>query len=235
MGNNRFWSRRILQGLSKLAERRLVILHPELSISDATMVTHNFGKAIVVQFKAGSPDFSQPLRWCTHVGRKQYLGTALDCIVFSLFGCPGSGTQHLILPKCEFLQVHEDDNQAYFTVPNWIHTPVEVMFEAARGVQLTEAAATPWFEAVCRHAGVEVPALASYSRQRDAWKEGVYAKLWASCFVDLEQWVQAADKLRVHRHRYCGLMWEYYCLGKQPDTAVGKQVAVWNQRLATMQ
>jgi hypothetical protein len=233
-----FWSRRILQGLSKLAERRLVVLHPEHSTSDATVITHVNGKAISVQFKAGSPNMSGPLRWCTHVGHKQYHDGAIDCIVFSLFGCPGSGTQHLILPACDFVKKHDDDNECYFTVPNWIHTPIAVMYQTSQGQQLQqlrEVKPTPWFEDLCEHLGKDPPALASFSRQREAWKEQEYEQLWSNYYVDLELWVQAADRLHVNRHKYCGYMWEHYCFGKQPNTAVAKQIAVWDQRLATMQ
>jgi hypothetical protein len=227
---NRFWSQHILkEGDYKGLERRLVILHPEHSTSDATMITYD--TAICVQFKCGKFDMSSMACFCSHVKRGHYRAGSIDCIVISFSSCPGAGSQHLILPAVDFLKEH-DDGVRYFDVPNWIQVPVKVLYDAEEGDLLSTMQPSKWFSDLCTHMQLpEVPVLKS---NREPYVEERITQFWANYYVDLAVWIEQADRLNVKRHVYCGVLWQHYCFGKAPHTAAAAKVAEWDRLLASM-
>jgi hypothetical protein len=203
-------------------------LHPELSKSDATMIT--FDTAISVQLKVAAVDLSQTARFCTNVKKKQYRAGCIDCVVVSLSG-PGAGAQHFILPAADFNKLHEDDQKSYFTVRKWINVPTTVMYKIEQGQELRDATPTQWCRDLCAYNNAEPPALTSPPA---AYLDEKYTDFWSKYFVDLNQWVQTAERLNVNKHLYCGVMWQHCCFGKKPNTAAAALVADWDRLLAAM-
>jgi hypothetical protein len=227
--SNRFWSKNILQGSSKQTERRLVVLHPERSTSDATMLT--FDTAIAVQFKCSKFALSPLASICSHVGNEQYREGSIDCVVISFSSCPWAGSQHLILPAADFLEKGSDGNR-YFKVDTWIKVPTQQMYKVVEGQPLSSAQPTQWFADLCAHMQQDVPKL---TFNREAHFEERDLQFWSKYYVDLDQWIQQAVRLGVDRHLYCGVLWQHYCRGKEPNTAAAQKVAEWDRLLAAMQ